>query len=129
MPLITPLHLSLSTLYLKQPDQQQKRQCPPCRVYAVFCGGGGVKWNETSGHDSLHKARGMSTCGNASCLGVQHWDTRGLSAVRLSQWERLKKAGMAPGPRASFGLAAHKKRAVLFGGITDQKGKVNCSCA
>lgn len=40
------------------------------------------------------------------------------------QWERLKKAGMAPGPRASFGLAAHKKRAVLFGGITDQKGKV-----
>lgn len=43
----------------------------------------------------------------------------------MLQWERLKKAGMAPGPRASFGLAAHKKRAVLFGGITDQKGKVS----
>ncbi len=31
---------------------------------------------------------------------------------------------MAPGPRASFGMAAHRTRAVLFGGITDQRGKV-----
>ena len=31
---------------------------------------------------------------------------------------------MAPGPRASFGMVAHRKRAVLFGGITDQRGKV-----
>ncbi len=40
------------------------------------------------------------------------------------QWERLKRAGMAPGPRASFGMAAHRTRAILFGGITDQRGKV-----
>lgn len=44
---------------------------------------------------------------------------------RLMQWERLKKAGMAPGPRASFGMVAHKKRALLFGGITDQHGHVS----
>ena len=46
------------------------------------------------------------------------------SALCLAQWERLKRAGMAPGPRASFGMAAHRTRAVLFGGITDQRGKV-----
>ena len=32
------------------------------------------------------------------------------------QWERVKKAGMAPSPRSSFGLATHRQRAVLFGG-------------
>ena len=47
----------------------------------------------------------------------------------VPQWERLKRAGMAPGPRASFGMAAHRKRAVLFGGITDQRGKVSGLCA
>jgi hypothetical protein len=41
------------------------------------------------------------------------------------QWERLKMAGMAPGPRASFNMAVHRQRAVLFGGITDQPGKVS----
>ena len=35
---------------------------------------------------------------------------------------------MAPGPRASFGMVAHRKRAVLFGGITDQRGKVRPVC-
>lgn len=34
-------------------------------------------------------------------------------------------AGMAPGPRASFNMAGHRQRAILFGGITDQPGKVN----
>lgn len=31
---------------------------------------------------------------------------------------------MAPNPRTAFGLVTHKKRAVLFGGILDQEGKV-----
>lgn len=44
------------------------------------------------------------------------------------QWERLKMAGMAPGPRASFNMAVHRQRAVLFGGITDQPGKVRRCC-
>ena len=39
------------------------------------------------------------------------------------QWEKVKKAGIAPSPRTNFGLVTHKKRAVLFGGITDQHGR------
>mmetsp|Transcript_19719 Transcript_19719/g.59590 ORF Transcript_19719/g.59590 Transcript_19719/m.59590 type:complete len:540 (-) Transcript_19719:140-1759(-) len=39
------------------------------------------------------------------------------------QWERLKGAGPAPGPRASFNMAQHRHRAIIFGGITDQPGK------
>ncbi len=39
------------------------------------------------------------------------------------QWEKVKKAGMAPTPRTSFALVSHKKRAVMFGGVTDQHGK------
>lgn len=34
-------------------------------------------------------------------------------------------AGMAPGPRASFNMVGHRQRAVLFGGIKDQPGKVS----
>lgn len=39
------------------------------------------------------------------------------------QWEKVKKAGMAPQPRTSFGMVMHKNRAVLFGGVADQAGK------
>ncbi len=39
------------------------------------------------------------------------------------QWEKVKKAGMAPTPRTSFALVTHKKRAIIFGGVTDQHGK------
>lgn len=39
------------------------------------------------------------------------------------QWEKVKKAGMAPNPRTSFALVTHKKRAIIFGGVTDQHGK------
>ena len=40
------------------------------------------------------------------------------------QWERVKKAGMAPGARTSFAMVTHKRRAVLFGGILDREGQV-----
>ena len=40
------------------------------------------------------------------------------------QWERVKKAGMAPSPaRASFGMACHGDSTYVFGGVTDQKGR------
>lgn len=39
------------------------------------------------------------------------------------QWDKVKKAGIAPSPRTNFGLVTHKKRAILFGGITDQHGR------
>ncbi len=41
----------------------------------------------------------------------------------LMQWEKVKKAGMAPTPRTSFAIVTHKKRAIIFGGVTDQHGK------
>lgn len=41
----------------------------------------------------------------------------------LLQWEKVKKAGLAPNPRCNVAFASHKKRAILFGGITDQHGR------
>ncbi|GLI65322.1 hypothetical protein VaNZ11_008865 [Volvox africanus] len=43
-------------------------------------------------------------------------------------WERVKKAGMAPGARASFSLSVHSHpkagpRALLFGGVSDNEAK------
>lgn len=32
---------------------------------------------------------------------------------------------MPPGPRASFSMCVHKKRAVLFGGVVDVEGEGN----
>ncbi|KAK8944048.1 hypothetical protein KSP40_PGU009415 [Platanthera guangdongensis] len=34
---------------------------------------------------------------------------------------KVKKVGMPPGPRASFSMSIHKKRAVLFGGVVDME--------
>lgn len=39
------------------------------------------------------------------------------------QWEKVKKAGLAPSARTSVALATHKKRAIIFGGVTDQYGQ------
>ena len=36
-------------------------------------------------------------------------------------WERVKRAGMPPGPRSGFSLAVHRNRAVLFGGCVDHE--------
>jgi hypothetical protein len=52
---------------------------------------------------------------------VVHDDVWRLDLASL-QWERVKKAGMAPTPRTSFGLAVHKARAVVFGGVHDREG-------
>ncbi|KAF8055334.1 KLHDC4 [Scenedesmus sp. PABB004] len=45
------------------------------------------------------------------------------AAAGGGQWERVKKAGMAPGPRSSFAMASHKNRAFLFGGVSDNETK------
>lgn len=44
--------------------------------------------------------------------------------VPLSQWEKIKKAGMAPGARSGFVWAPHKRKAVLFGGVTDNEARM-----
>lgn len=38
-------------------------------------------------------------------------------------WEKVKKVGMAPGPRASATLISHKNRAFVFGGVSDNELK------
>lgn len=53
--------------------------------------------------------------------GFVHDDIWALSLTNW-QWERIKKAGMAPSPRISFGLGVHKQRAVMFGGVLDREG-------
>lgn len=47
----------------------------------------------------------------------------GMGCVVALQWQKVKKEGMAPGPRMSFGLVVHKKRAIVFGGVTDAAGR------
>ena len=44
------------------------------------------------------------------------------SIFTCMQWERLKRAGLAPSKRASFGMVTHRDRALLFGGVTDRAG-------
>jgi len=53
--------------------------------------------------------------------GVVHDDIWALDLGSFT-WERVKKGGMAPTPRTSFGLVTHKARAVLFGGVHDREG-------
>ena len=59
------------------------------------------------------------TCLNLTCFVHTHTNILGL----WMQWEKVKKAGIVPSPRTNFGLVTHKKRAILFGGITDQHGR------
>ncbi|KAM7276734.1 hypothetical protein ACFE04_018600 [Oxalis oulophora] len=37
------------------------------------------------------------------------------------EWNKVKKSGMPPGPRAGFSMCVHKKRALLFGGVVDKE--------
>ena len=47
-------------------------------------------------------------------LGVALADCWALDLTKYT-WERVKKQGIAPGPRSGFTLVAHRNRAVLFG--------------
>lgn len=50
--------------------------------------------------------------------GMVHADMWVLDP-RTWEWNKVKKLGMPPGPRAGFSLCTHKKRAILFGGVVD----------
>ncbi|PVH35481.1 hypothetical protein PAHAL_7G195400 [Panicum hallii] len=52
--------------------------------------------------------------------GTVHADMWSLDP-RTWEWNKVKKAGMPPGPRAGFSMCVHKKRAVLFGGVVDME--------
>ncbi|GAB4860514.1 hypothetical protein Ancab_035673 [Ancistrocladus abbreviatus] len=52
--------------------------------------------------------------------GIVHSDMWSLDP-RTWEWNKVKKSGMPPGPRAGFSVCVHKKRAVLFGGVVDME--------
>lgn len=52
--------------------------------------------------------------------GVVHADMWSLDP-RTWEWNKVKKSGMPPGPRAGFAMCVHKRRAVLFGGVVDME--------
>lgn len=62
----------------------------------------------------------VSSDKNSSEKGVVHSDMWSLDP-RTWEWNKVKKSGMPPGPRAGFSMCVHKKRAVLFGGVVDME--------
>ncbi|KAL2515381.1 Galactose oxidase/kelch repeat superfamily protein [Forsythia ovata] len=62
----------------------------------------------------------VSSDKSVSEKGIVHSDTWCLDP-RTWEWNKVKKSGMPPGPRAGFSMCVHKKRAVLFGGVVDME--------
>ncbi|KAL2492299.1 Galactose oxidase/kelch repeat superfamily protein [Abeliophyllum distichum] len=62
----------------------------------------------------------VSSDRSVSEKGIVHSDMWCLDP-RNWEWNKVKKSGMPPGPRAGFSLCVHKKRAVLFGGVVDME--------
>ncbi|CDP15054.1 unnamed protein product [Coffea canephora] len=52
--------------------------------------------------------------------GIIHADMWSLNP-KTWEWNKVKKSGMPPGPRAGFSMCVHKKRALLFGGVVDME--------
>lgn len=82
---------------------------------------------------ALHSTEGSESllvlavcCSVCEAFGAQpSWThTMQLLLLVLTQWERVKRAGMAPSPRSSFAMVVHKGRAFLFGGASDNEAKV-----
>ncbi|KAJ8450634.1 hypothetical protein Cgig2_020271 [Carnegiea gigantea] len=57
---------------------------------------------------------------SSSEKGIVHSDMWSLDP-RTWEWNKVKKSGMPPGPRAGFSMCLHKKRVVLFGGVVDME--------
>ncbi|KAL5717823.1 hypothetical protein ACHQM5_010786 [Ranunculus cassubicifolius] len=57
---------------------------------------------------------------NNSEKGIVHADMFSLDP-KTWEWNKVKKTGMPPGPRAGFSMCVHKKRAMLFGGVVDME--------
>ncbi|KAL4541299.1 hypothetical protein Ndes2437B_g05679 [Nannochloris sp. 'desiccata'] len=89
-------------------------------------GGFSIRKNENSDIQStggkFKKKGGMSDSDDEDGgKGIIHDDVWALDLKNYT-WEKVKKAGMAPTPRTSFGLVTHKTRAVFFGGVHDREG-------
>jgi hypothetical protein len=77
--------------------------------------------SETPGGKSKKKGGVLDSDDEDDGKGIIHDDIWALDLKNYT-WEKVKKAGMAPTPRTSFGLVTHKARAVFFGGVHDREG-------
>ena len=41
--------------------------------------------------------------------------------MQSMKWEKARKSGIMPSPRAAFGCTTHKRRLIVFGGVQDQE--------
>ncbi|KAM3751901.1 hypothetical protein ACB098_04G146700 [Castanea mollissima] len=62
----------------------------------------------------------VSSDKSSSEKGIVHSDMWSLDP-RTWEWNKVKKSGMPPGPRAGFTMSIHKRRALLFGGVVDME--------
>ncbi|KAJ0709258.1 putative kelch-type beta propeller [Helianthus annuus] len=62
----------------------------------------------------------ISSDKNSSEKGIVHSDMWVLDP-KTWVWNKVKKGGMPPGPRAGFSMCVHKNRAVLYGGVVDME--------
>ncbi|XP_027331684.1 kelch domain-containing protein 4 [Abrus precatorius] len=60
----------------------------------------------------------VSSDKSSSEKGIVHSDMWSLDP-KTWEWNKVKKSGMPPGPRAGFSMSVHKRRALLFGGVVD----------
>ncbi|XP_061360870.1 uncharacterized protein LOC133304826 [Gastrolobium bilobum] len=60
----------------------------------------------------------VSSDKSVSEKGIVHSDMWSLDP-KTWEWNKVKKSGMPPGPRAGFSMCVHKRRALLFGGVVD----------
>ncbi|OIV98177.1 hypothetical protein TanjilG_11574 [Lupinus angustifolius] len=62
----------------------------------------------------------VSSDKSTSEKGIVHADMWSLDP-KTWEWNKVKKSGMPPGPRAGFSMCVHKRRALLFGGVVDME--------
>lgn len=85
---------------------------------------GGYSVKQTINSSTLaSKGKGKKE-GDDDEKGIVHDDVWALDLLKWS-WQKVKKEGMAPTPRTSFGLAVQqpKSKAIIFGGVFDQEGQ------
>ena len=82
-------------------------------------GKGGNAGSSTDARDKKDRSKGDED----DERGTVHDDIWALDLLSWS-WQKVKKEGMVPTPRTSFGMAVHapKSKAIMFGGVFDQDG-------
>eukprot|EP00898_Chlorokybus_atmophyticus_P006248 jgi/Chlat1/6624/Chrsp482S06113 len=78
----------------------------------------GGYYKDSAVQASSAKGTNSKNASEASDKGVVYSDAWSLDP-RTLEWDKVKRLGSPPGPRAGFTIAVHKTRAILFGGVVD----------